>query len=197
MKRVKTVGSMAVLALFAMALLGPSLAMAEDTALCKSDEETCESPVTHVHYLADDMEVKTSAMDYKCDALFLGDALEEGLGSPLIIHGGFTYTSCNNSCTRTEENGPAILSFLKTGPESAEVITEALVHVVCGISINCSYVFEEVLGIATGPLSSSEANGELDIVEQFLNHESGGIFCPKEGFLTALFVPLSATYISS
>ena len=197
MKRVKVLGSIAVFAIFAMALLGPTLAMGETTAFCGSDEESCKSPVSHVHYSADDILVETSAMEYECDALFLGDALEEGLGSPLVIHGNFTYTSCKNGCERTEENGPAIVSFLKTGHESAEVTLEALIHVVCPSFINCSYIFEEVIGTAKGPLLSIENNGEFYYLKQFLNHESGGLLCPKEGFLTAVFVPLSKTYISS
>ena len=196
MKRVKVLGPLAVAAIFAMALLGPTLAMGESTALCSVEESECASPVSHVHYVSDDLEVLTSSMDYKCDTLFLGDALEKGLGSPLLIHGEFTYANCNNDCTRTEENGPALLEFLKTKFETGVATGETLVHVVCGSVINCRYTLVGVEGFIQGPLLSSEKNGEISFAEQYLTAESG-FFCPKEGFLDAKFVPSSPLYISS
>jgi len=193
-KRIKILGPVMVVAIFAMALLGASPAVGESTALCKADEESeCASPISHVHYVANDLEVLTSVMDYKCDALLLASDTE--LGAPQVLEGTFTYTSCNNGCERTEENGPAVLNFLKTGHESGEATGESLVHVVCGFFINCRYTLEGLVGSVKGPLLSSENNGEINFVEQELFHESG--FCPEVGLLDAKFVPLSPIYISS
>jgi hypothetical protein len=193
-KRVKVLGSLAAVAAFAMALLGPSTAMGETTALCKADESPCNSAVSHVHYLSQDMEVESPEMTYKCDALFLGTVYE--LGAPQAIEGKFTYTNCNGDCSRTEENGPAVLNFLKTGHELAEGTGESLVHINCPGFFNCNYTLENVTGNIKGPLLSSEKNGEIRFEKTLLTHESG-VLCPSEAFLSATFVPLSPTYISS
>jgi len=71
-----------------------------------------------------------------CQHLILGDALNSGLGNPLIVHGSSTYT-CLNDCTATEENSPALWYFLKIGNEEANVTEEFLLHAVCGF--NCRY----------------------------------------------------------
>lgn len=195
MKIIKALGLVVPVAGIAMVLFGSATAMAESTALCEADENPCESPVSHVHYAAaGKIKVVTSSMTYECKALLLAAVSE--LGSPQVLEGSFTYTSCDNGCTRTEENGPAVLQFLKTGNESGEAIGESLVHVVCGIFINCTYTLEGMTASLKGPLSSSQANGELTFVEQEMRHESGAI-CPEEAFLNATFVPLSPTYISS
>ncbi len=193
MKRVKVLGPITVIAIFAMALLGPSLAMGESTLLCEADEEECTSPVSHVHYEADDLEVLTSSMDYKCDGLLLASVGE--LGAPQVLEGSFTYTSCNNGCERVEENGPAVLKFLKTGHESAEGTGESLVHVGCAF-INCRYTLKNVTANIIGPLLSSEENGEIRFEGPALTHE-GGALCPTFGYLHATFVPSFPIYISS
>lgn len=194
MKQVKILGSLTVAAVLATALVGPSLAMGESTELCKVDESPCTSSVSHVHYVSTDMKVETSVMNYECDALLLADVSE--LGSPQVLEGSFTYTNCG-SCTRTEENGPSILYFLKTGHESAKGTGESLVFVDCGSFLECSYTLENVTGSVIGPLLSSENNGEIRFKKAPLTHEEGGFFCPKEAYLEATFVPLSPTYISS
>lgn len=198
MKTVKTLGSFVVIAILAMAFIGPSLAAAENTALCEVDENPCKSPVSKVHYTGH-IEVLTSLMNYDCDALFSGEVFE--LGAPQEIKGNFTYTNCSaggsQSCTRTEENGPSVLTFLKEGHESAKGTGESLVHVVCGSSIDCSYTLVGIVGLVRGPLLASENNGEITYVEQTMPKELGGFLCPKLAKLDANFVPLSATYISS
>lgn len=197
MKTVKTLGSFAVIAILAMAFIGPSLAAAENTALCEVDENPCKSPVSKAHYTGH-IEVLTSVMNYDCDALFSGEVFE--LGAPQEIEGNFTYTNCTvsgASCTRTEENGPSVLKFLKEGHESAKGTGESLVHVVCGSSIDCSYTLAGEIASVIGPLLSKENNGEIKFVSQTMVHEAGGFLCPKTALLDGVFVPLSETYISS
>lgn len=198
MKPVKSFSLLAAVAVIAMALFGPSTAIGETTALCKADESPCSSSslVSHVHYVAKDLEVLTSAMNYKCEALFLGTVNE--LGAPQVMEGEFTYTSCNQGCERKEVNGPSVFHLLKTGHESAELIgTEGSgIFSFCAGFIECVYSFEELTGLAKGPLLSTESNGEITYVEQELQHTSG-FLCPEIAKLDAKFVPLSANYISS
>jgi hypothetical protein len=196
---IKALGPITLLAVIATASLGPSTAMAENTALCKVDENPCKSPISNVHYTGQ-IEVLTSVMIYNCDALFSGTVSE--LAAPQVVKGNFTYTNCtikgaSGTCTRTEENGPSVLTFLKEGHESAKGTGESLVHVVCGTTINCSYTLVGEAASVKGPLLSNEGNGESTFVEQPMAHEAGGLLCPKTANLDATFVPLTATYISS
>jgi len=194
MKRVMALGPIAVVAVFAMALLGPSIAMGESTSLCEVDESPCGSPISHVHYISKDMRITVPEMNYQCDVLFLGDV--SALGSPQTIEGTFTYTNCNQKCSRKEENGPAVLDLLRTGTEAGELTGEAEIHSFCLGFIDCVYSFENLVGKANGPLISNQENGEFRYNEVPLTHVSG-FLCPKEAYLDATFVPLSATYISS
>jgi hypothetical protein len=193
-KRAKTVGSLAIVAVFAMALIGPSLAMGEDTALCEADESQCTSPVSHVHYVAEDIFI-LGPYNYHCDALLLASVGE--LGSPQVLEGNLTYFNCSGGCARTEISEGGTLSFLRTGVELAEVTGEGFeILSSCGGSFHCVYTFENLTGHAVDPLLSTANNGEITYIEQPLNHVSG-FFCPKETKLDATFVPLSETYISS
>jgi hypothetical protein len=197
-KTVKTLGSFVVIAILAMAFIGPSLAAAENTALCEVDENPCKSPVSKAHYTGH-IEVLTSVMNYDCDALFSGTVFE--LAAPQAVEGEFSYTNCtasgSTSCTRTEENGPSVLTFLKEGHETAKGTGKSLVHVVCGTAIDCSYTLVGIVGNVRGPLLASENNGEITFAEQTMPKEEGGFLCPKTAKLDGTFVPLSATYISS
>jgi len=177
-----------------MALLGTSSAMAEETALCEADESPCASPITHVHYISNDMRIDIPEMTYQCDVLFLGDVSKPG--APQLVEGKFTYTNCNQKCTREEVNGPANLNFLKTGHETAEFGGEGEIHSHCDDVLDCTYSFKNLIGLAKGPLLSSETNGEIRYEEQLLTKVSGTL-CAKSAKLSATFVPLSPTYISS
>ena len=184
-----------IIAVFAMAVLVPPLAIGESTQLCEADEESkCASPVEHAHYFSNDLEVKAPEMTYKCDTLLLVDVSK--LESPQVLEGYFTYSNCNNNCTRVEEGGPSVIYVLKTESESAEATGESLVHVDCSGFINCRYTLKEVTAIVAGPLISSQDNGEISFPEQELTHESG-FLCPLHVYLYITFEPLSEIYISS
>jgi hypothetical protein len=204
MKAIKMIGLTALLALTAMAFVGASSAMAEDTHLCSNDttetfSESACTAVTHVHETSvGKAKLLTSLGTTECNVLFLGDV--KSSGSPLVIDGTFTYTNCTfagSSCTATEENGPAEIKILKEGHESGKVTGEGLVHLVCGASIDCSYNGTGLAGAAKGPLLSTQANGEVSISEQATTKETGGFLCPKTAKLDITTTPLSATYISS
>ena len=204
------IGSRVVM-LFAMAtiavagLTAPSTAVAEKTALCTTDESPCSGghTVTHVHQLtlAGDKAILLSIIEVECDVLFLGDALGEGSGTPLVIHGNFTYSNCEGGCTATEENGPTEIRVLKEGSELATVTSGegaggGLVHLACSSFINCRYIGEGLEGHALGALTSSEANGSVTVSEQEVTRESGAL-CPETNQLDLNFTALESLYISS
>jgi hypothetical protein len=208
-KAIKMFGLAALTALLAMAFVGASSAMAEDTHLCSNDvgtdyfsEHACTA-VTHVHETSSvsGKEAKavllTSIGNTECNVLYLGDV--SSTGAPLIIKGGFTYTNCvlgSSSCTATEENGPSKLKVLKTGEETAEVTYEYLIHLVCSGFLDCSYTATSLKSTAKGPLLSAQANGEVTLSEQSLTKEAGGFLCPKIARLDITTTPLSKTYVA-
>lgn len=196
MKLIKLFTLTGLAVVFIAALVGPSSAMAESTALCKADESPCASAnqVKHVHYVAKGILVETSIMNYECDALLLADAL--GLGAPQVLHGSLVYSSCNQGCTRTEISAGGLFKVLRTGNETAEVVgegTEILVQ--CGGGLHCVYDLEGITGQIEGPLLAG-GNGKLTFARTAL-HKVSGLLCPKEAYLTALFTPLEALYVKS
>jgi hypothetical protein len=195
-KPIKMLGLAALTALMAMAFVGVSSAMAENTALCGADESVCAEPVEHVHeetLSGAQAVLLSSSLNVKCDVLFLGDTLV-ALANPLVIHGTFTYSNCNNGCTATEENGPAEIKVLKEGT-GAKVTGEGLVHLFCSGFINCRYNGTGLKGHGLGPLTSSETNGSTTLSEQPTTKESGAL-CPSTAKLDITTTPLEPTYIS-
>jgi hypothetical protein len=203
-KPIKMFGLAILAALMGMAFAATSSALAENTALCAADEAACAEPVEHVHEEtlsgAGQAVLLSSSLTVKCDVLFLGDTLagvpNDAGTSPLIIHGSFTYSNCNNSCTATEENGPAEIKVLKEGSELAKVTGEGLVHLVCSGFINCRYNGTGLKGHGLGPLTSSETNGSTTLSEQTTNKESGAL-CPSTAKLDITTTPLEPTYIAA
>jgi hypothetical protein len=196
-------GLAALAALMAMAFVGASSAMAEgNTALCKADENPCAAGniVSHIHEVSVGKgKLLSSLPTIECTVLFLGDALKnaEGnaLGNPLVIHGHFTYTSCNNFCSVSEPTGQdALISVLKLGTELADATGEGEVHVSCPF-INCTYNGEGLNGHALGPLLVGSGNGQVKLEKQETHIVSGG--CPEAAFLDLTTTPLEPVYISS
>jgi hypothetical protein len=187
MRSIKTFGLAALAALLAMAFVGASSAMGELTSLCKADENPCSetNAITHVHETSvGKAALESSLPTIECTVLFLGDG---SLGTPLVISGTFTYSSCNNFCSVKEEGGPAELEVLKTAAELGEVSYQFLINVKCPF-INCNYIGEGLKGHDLGPLKATHANGEVDITEQNTEKESGS--CPEESFLSIETTPL-------
>jgi len=201
-KPIKMFGLAALAALLAMAFVSASSAMALTTQLCPSDptsemvsEESCKA-VTHVHETTlsgAKANLLSSIINVTCDVLFLGDVLGTS-GEPLIIHGHFTYTNCNNgSCTVTEVSSDALIEGSATGHDTGSVTGEGEVNVHCGFFINCTYNGEGLEGTGKGPLLSSETNGSVTLTGQETSRVSG--FCPESAFLDITTTPLSAGYI--
>jgi hypothetical protein len=189
-------GSAALVALMAMAFLGPTSAMGETTALCASDQSPCKNTLTHLHATSiGKMKLVGSGLKDECDVLLLANA-ELGLGAPLEGQVEFTYTNCS-VCTVVEENGPSEVALLKEGHETAKITLESwLVRLNCA-SINCRYsTTGEVIGLAKGLLLSAQSNGEASFQEQTVSKESG-FFCPSELELNLSVEPLIPTSISS
>jgi hypothetical protein len=198
MKAIKMFSLAALTALLAMAFVGASSAMAESTGLCGHDGARCEA-IHHVHYTSvGKAKLLTSIGTTECNVLLLGDVL--AASDPLKIHHTITYTNCEllgGACTATEENGPAEIEILKEGHEKAKVTYTYLFHLVCGASIDCSYTGTGLVGTATGPLLSTQKNGDVTISGQKTAKEVGGFLCPKEAKLDITLTPLWPVYFRS
>ncbi len=202
MKPIKMFGVAAMAALLAMAFVGVSSAMAGSTQLCKVDQNPCESKnaVTHVHETTTSKAILLSSDPIECDVLSLSSSVGN-LGAPQVIKGIFIWEPCEGDCTLEEENGPTELKILRTGTELGRVTSgtgsgAGLAHLICPFGIDCYYVFAGLDGHILGALSSGP-NGSTQLLEQEVERESGGFFCPSEGKLDIHTTPLSATYISS
>jgi len=202
-KPLKTLSLAALAALMAMAFIGASSAMAEQTGLCRTDGESCEA-VTHVHETSvTDALLLNSVGNVKCAVLFLSTSVGTA-AAPLVIKGNFTYSGCfrkkifggEEACTVTEKNGPVEIKVLKTSHETGEVTGKGEVEVKCGTVIECVYNGEGLKGTAKGPLLSTQANGEVTLSEQ-TTHVVSGAFCPETAKLDITTTPLSATYLKS
>jgi hypothetical protein len=196
-KPIKMLGLAVPATLMAMAFVGAGSAMAETTALCKEDASPCPSGklITHVHEatLTNHKAILLSSPEVKCDVSFLGDAAGGGLGAPLVISGGFTYSNCEGGCTASEENGPTEIRVLREGTELASVTSgegagAGLVHLVCFGFINCRYVGSGLEGHGLGVLTSSETNGSVTLSGQEVERESGSL-CPETGALDITTTP--------
>jgi hypothetical protein len=199
-RSLKMFGLAALAVLMAMAFVGASSAMAENTTLCSTDPAGSCTAIAHVHAVSvGKAKLLSSIGTSECNALFSGNVTKAGV-DPLVIEGGFTYTNCEfngGSCTAKEENGPAEIKVSKEGHETAKVTGEGLVHLVCGSSINCSYNGTNLVGTAKGPLLSTQENGEVTLSEQAVTKEVGGLLCPKIAKLDITMSPLSATYLTA
>jgi hypothetical protein len=206
MKPIKMLGLAALAALMAMAIAGASSAMAGSTLLCTADENPCSlaNIVTHVHEttLSGAKARLLASPEVKCDVLFLGDALSGGIGSPLVIHGNFTYSNCEGGCSAVEENGPTEIKVLREASELAKVTSgtgggAGLVHLECPFGVDCYYVGSGLVGHALGPLTSSELNGSVTLSNQTVAEEDPSFFCPDSGKLDITTTPLVKTYEGS
>src|SRR5262249_35872191 len=184
-------GLAALAALLAMAFVGASSAMAETTQLCTNDSETSCTAVTSVHETSVGKAKLLASPRVECNVLFSSTSVG-GAAAPQVIEGHFTYTNCG--CTVRERAGTtATIEVLGTSHETASVVGEALIEVNC-FGIVCTYKGEELEGTATGPLLSTEANGEVNLSEQEVR--GSGSFCPTRGKLDIKTTPLAATYIT-
>lgn len=195
MKSARIFGVAAVAASMAMAIVSGS-AMAESTALCTEDPgaEACSVLAEHAHTVSvGKAKLLTSVLTVECDVLFLGTV--GALGSPQLIEGNYTYTNCSNGCTVNEENGPALIEVLREGHETSQATGEALMHVNCSL-LNCRYNGVGLASTGTGPLLSTQANGEATVENQIVNKVSG-LFCPATSKLDVTSTALNATYIAT
>ncbi|MGE5281657.1 MAG: hypothetical protein ACM3N0_04910 [Chloroflexota bacterium] len=205
MKPIKMLGLAMLAALTAMAFVGASSAMAEPTQLCEVDvlEAACPEgkAVTHTH--EETLEAKKSILlnstgsPIECNVLFLSTEVL-GLGTLQIIHGHFTYTSCERSgstCTITEVSKDALILVLREGHELAKVTFHFETNMHCGLLLNCTYKGENLVGHGLGSLLPGEEKlGGVLIDGQTLVKISG--LCPEIAELDLTLTPLGDIYIA-
>jgi hypothetical protein len=211
-KSIKMFGLAALAALMAMAFVGASSALATgSTALCKTDAFECPAgnTISHIHEVSVGKGLLLSSLPrIECTVLFLGDALRnaEGnaLANPLLIHGHFTYTACNNFCSVSEPaNQDSLIEVLRLGTELADVTVQEGVEgeeggkgevIVACPFFNCRYNFQGLEAHGLGPLLVGSGNGQVKVEGQEISPESGG--CPAQTFLDLTTTPLEPNYIS-
>jgi hypothetical protein len=192
-KPIKMFGLAALAALMAMAFVGASSAMAENTQLCTADENPCAHAVTSVHETGK-IELLTSPLNVECDVLFASTSVGAE-GAPQIIKGHFTYSNCNPiNCSVTEVSKIAKLEVLRLGHETADITYNFEIHVECSGFFNCTYDGENLKATAKGALLSTQANGEVTISGEE-THRVSGIFCSEKAFLDLTTTGLTKTYI--
>jgi hypothetical protein len=201
-------GLAVVAAIAAMAFVGASSAMAENTAICDEDPAggalACPSGhlVQHVHYVASGAKLLNALHEVVCDALFLGDVLSPFLGAPLHIEGNFTYSNCSTGCEAKQVSSTILIEVLKTAPELANVTGkgEVLVNCVSIIGktlIHCIYNGKNLTGHALGGLTTTAAEkGHVTFTNAVVEKVSG-ILCPNTAELDALFESLNKEYLKS
>jgi len=199
MRLVKMFGLCVITAVAAMALVGTTSAMAESTALCEEDtaELGCEEALqaSHVHFNTPSGEpahVLSTTVNIVCDTLYLGDTLE--LGSPLVIHGNFTYSNCKRegtatSCSAKELSSDSLLELLKTGTELGTVSTEFEVLFECPLIFHCVFNGTGQKWTAVGPLHEEPGESKTTL------NKVRGLLCPKTAVLDIWLEPLTALYI--
>jgi hypothetical protein len=196
---IKTFGLAAIAALAAMAFVGASSASASTTALCSVNESPCAAGnlVTHVHYV-DPSPILLSTINVQCNALFLGDALGLVTNGPVLVHGSFTYTNCNEGCEVEDLKGGLIL-VLRTAANLGEVKGDGFeISVTCLGVIECEYTGANLVGHGLGANLPTTA-GDVSISEQQVDHKSRSILdiCPAKAKLDAKFVSLADMYLTT
>lgn len=205
MKSIGTLG-LTILTTTAIALMGPSSATAESTALCIADEGKCSFGhlVASLHEVSvGKVKILTSFFTVECAALYSGTIFGLAEPGPQEITGSFTYTACEasgGSCTVENPGLGYDYLVLRSGHETAEVSGMSgpgVIHVKCGSSMDCEFESTQLKGTAKGPLLSSQKNGEIVFSEQTLEKIPLGFLCPKVAKLDMVITPLLATYIAS
>jgi len=194
-------GLAAIAAVAAMALVGASSASAAATLLCNQHVAlgACTEPTQHVHQVATNPELLTSFGNVKCaSALLLAEVL--GLGTPQVLHGNLTYTTCElngSACKEVKETSAGVLiNVLRTGEELGEVTGSGRVKVVCS-GLECEYEGSaEFVGHALGPTLTADG-GHVTYTKAKGIKVAGGFLCPSSSLLDALFVSLNNVYLNS
>lgn len=197
-------GLAALAAVAAMAFVGASSAMAGTSAICETNEEPCQAAnlVTHVHFVDPAAKLLTTPITVTCNALFLGDALGLVSGGPAVVHGSFTYTGCNSTCTATDLKG-GLLLVLRTAAGLAEVTGDGFeVAVKCAGLIECEYDGQGLVGHGlSANLADVGGTAGSVIVNNQTVHPTGNkltnIICPDPAKLDANFVSLEDIFIST
>ena len=208
--KILTVGAIGAVA--AMALIGTTAAMAENTLLCEANTESetpsaeeCKSP-KELHFLSVDakgekdakVKLLSSITTVECNALIVAERTSSAAASPVVFAATLSYENCNCTVTVLEQG---TISVLKTGTELADVTAAGFkVKVECFGLFTCDYDAENLVGHGLGAAkagtgkkghvtySEDEAHLEQDLFSPFGS-------CPEKSFLDALFQSLTPVYV--
>ncbi len=193
MRLIKMLGLGMVAAIAAMALVGVGSASAHSTALCKTNELPCKSPLPSGTAITGALEsgttakLKSSIGTVECKKSPTSGKTTSGLATS--VSGSITalkFEECKlgeTSCTVTTEGLPYAASVLVIpGTMNGEfTVKNPSATVKCGALINCTFGFESVNLTVDGG-----APAKLLAKEERLTLEKGFI-CPGESFWTATY----------
>jgi hypothetical protein len=178
----------------ALALFGPSAAMAESTQLCTNETGICVEPM-EIHWVSVGHAVfLTSIVSFECDALMTGTVnLKLVTNGPVTINPAtLSYSHCLDGCGASVTR-EGTLTILNQGNELADVGGSGFKVLGECVGLHCVYNFEKLLGHMLGPLKTGTnhdhvtySSAELRAVE--------GFFCPSISKLDLLFQDLSAIW---
>jgi hypothetical protein len=191
---IKMFGLAALTAIAAMAFVGATSAMAENTQICTEDTLGGVCPAgkaaTTATSTATNPELLTSISNVKCNfALLTASAL--ALGAPQIWHAtSLVYDQC--TCPVTVET----LGLIEVLREGIELTTSKMVGFV--IKLECSGFtcwYGSATGHGLGPLVTGDGGHVTFTKAPFTKVK--GLFCPSTTELDATFVNSAPTYIAS
>ncbi len=212
--RPKTLSLAAIAAVAAMAFVGTSSVMAEETALCSVSQSPCEEGnlVTSVHAeLASEAswELITGSVDILCLSTLLGaSALEPGAPQAIDIT-SLTYENCgtkasHENCEIESAGYPHAAELLRTAENLGSIVVTdegAEIDVECenidtfGLDIECTYSFTGQSFHVEGATEGS--NGMLNPNGGSLEEVGSDALCPNTTEVTeGLLELLEATYIA-
>jgi len=220
MRLARTLGTAAIAALGALALLGAGSAAAdEDTALCKVHEEPCAEAnlvkLLDFHLTEGTVgELLNDTADTLCLEVlgtahihepYLAEA-PDPLGATVLLEFDDCGTNAaHDNCTWKVIEDP-LMVILKTalnlGVLSGTSAQPGVINLQCsilGFPVNCDYSWEELQFPIEGALHQGDKTGHGMITATEtpakLTEALGGLFCPENSTLDGLLEPLEHVYI--
>jgi hypothetical protein len=180
-----------------MAFLGASSAMAETSALCKSNESgqpicAAGNQLGELHYVSSEMKILNGLQNVTCESLFKGTAWGLFTNEPVKITGKFTYFNCNGSC-EVEQITEGEFKLLKTTATEGVMVGTGVKFKVACLFINCVYTWEG-LGVGATSANLPTTAGKWIVTEQELERTPGGT-CPMTTKLHMAMESLTDVYI--
>jgi hypothetical protein len=199
MRIAKALGMAIASVLATMALIGPSAATAEPTALCTVHETPCASGnlVTTIEWVAENPKILLSFSEIECEELKLTWKLL-GLGAPQIAHvTGLTIANCKekgSGCGLGSGPGGSF-ELLKTALNLASAKSSGLwIILSCQPNVVCKYGGQSAAFHISG---ANEGNNGTLVGEKTQVEVTGTAYCPLLAYWDIEYIATEAFYVVS